>query len=87
LATNSPGSISREELRNRFNYHAPRSQNDVSLHEDVRNELLGAAETLNAILPDGVEKLAAIWKLEEAMFWANAALARARGADPAAKIP
>jgi hypothetical protein len=79
VAADTPRPIPADELRNRFQYHPPQSENDVSLHEDVRHELLSAAETLNAILPDGREKALVVTHLEEAMFWANAALARARG--------
>lgn len=45
-------------------------------HEMVRADCLSLAETLNESLPDSREKALAITKIEEAMFWANAALAR-----------
>lgn len=87
MATNPARGISEEDLRNRFNYHPPRDQSDVAVHEDVRNELHGVAQTMNSLLPDGREKSVVMTKIEEAMFWANAALARARGVDPVARIP
>jgi hypothetical protein len=38
--------------------------------------MLYAAQFVDRICPDGREKSTAITKLEEAMFWANAAIAR-----------
>ena len=45
-------------------------------HQKVRETLYEAASTLNLMLPNGREKSLAITKLEEAMFFANAAIAR-----------
>lgn len=63
------------ELNNRFDYHSPDAAKTVK-HEQVRGILKAAALTLDDFLPEGREKSLAITKLEEAMFWANAALAR-----------
>jgi hypothetical protein len=65
-----------EDLAHRFNYHPPKSDMRRRQHEMVRADCLSLAETLNEALPDGREKSLAITKIEEAMFWANAALAR-----------
>lgn len=64
------------ELKNRFRYHPPQTEQRRQAHETVRSGLLTTAERLYELLPDGREKSLAITKLEEAMFWANAALAR-----------
>jgi len=64
------------DIVNRFEYHAPNSDYRRRMHENIRNELKTAALNLNDILPEGREKSLAITKLEEAMFWANAAIAR-----------
>lgn len=72
-----------EDLEHRFSYHAPRTVRRASLHENVRSACLAAANALDELLPDGREKSVAITKLEEAMFWANAALARSSdGPEP-----
>ncbi len=65
-----------EDLAHRFNYHPPRSGRRASQHENVRAMCLDVATSLDEALPDGREKSIAITKIEEAMFWANAALAR-----------
>lgn len=64
------------ELKNRFDYHAPKDDDVRRAHENVRESCGGMARIFNEILPDGREKSTAISKLEEAMFWANAAIAR-----------
>lgn len=63
------------DLGHRFNYHKP-SPAKADQHQRVRDLLLEAAEYLNDYLPEGREKALVITKLEEAMFWANAAIAR-----------
>lgn len=64
-----------EDLNNRFNYHAPDDAKKIQ-HEGVRENIRISAEYFNRTLPECREKSLAITKLEEAMFWANAALAR-----------
>ncbi len=67
--------VSQEDIENRFSYHAP-DDDRVRLHGRIREELKMVADFLDAKLPDGREKSLAITKLEEAMFWANASIAR-----------
>lgn len=64
-----------DELINRFAYHAPTPEK-VERHSVVRSEVYDLADWFQVWLPDGREKSLAITKLEEAMFWANAAIAR-----------
>jgi hypothetical protein len=60
----------------RFTYHPPNAAK-VRVHEDIRQVLLRAAQDLKAlVLVDSYEMTLAIQKLEESMFWANAAVAR-----------
>ena len=63
------------DLENRFTYHAPTPEK-VRQHERVRSYLRQMAEEFNDTLPEGREKSLAITHLEEAVFWANAAIAR-----------
>lgn len=71
-----------ENLAHRFNYHPPKTDARRTAHEDVRATCLALAEELDGLLPDGREKSLAITKIEEAMFWANAALARQPDEEP-----
>ena len=64
-----------ETLFNRFRYHAP-GEEIARRHEQVRETCLQAALRLESLTPRGREQSLAITKLEEAMMWANAAIAR-----------
>lgn len=76
--------MDREEIDNRFGYHPPRSQKRVGQHQVVRNLFRNIAMSLVDLLPEGREKSTCITRLEEAMFWANAALARSPDPDATA---
>lgn len=65
-----------DDLANRFAYHAP-SEERAQTHAQVRVLCAGLADYLDTLLPDGREKALALMKIEEAMFWSNAAIARA----------
>lgn len=64
------------ELDRRFDYHPPITDEKRRTHEQVRQSCKALAVDLNWRLPDGREKALAMTALEEAMFWANAAVAR-----------
>ncbi|WP_099021299.1 Acb2/Tad1 domain-containing protein [Mycolicibacterium palauense] len=64
------------DLKHRFKFHAAETRDRRVAHESVRSELYITALELDRIVPPGREKSLAITKLEEAMFWANAAIAR-----------
>ena len=68
--------MEQEELETRFTYHPPKSDLQKQQYEDIRGAALGIAEWLNNVLPESREKSLAIRRLEEVVFWANAALAR-----------
>ena len=64
-----------------YDHHAPRDESDVAAHEAVRRACKSHAQFLDAHVPVGRERAMMFTKLEEAMFWANAAIARARYPD------
>lgn len=63
------------EIDNRFNYHKP-NEEKVFRHETIRDNCKDLASFFNDVLPESREKSLAITKVEEAMFWANACVAR-----------
>jgi hypothetical protein len=67
-----------EDIEHRFAYHPPKGAERVAAHEAVRAQIKAVAHMLDGALPDGREKALAITNLEQAMFWANAAVARQR---------
>lgn len=64
-----------EDLKNRFDYHAPK-QHQPEQYAHIRCRLREIAGDITALCPDCRELSTALTKLEEAMFWANAAIAR-----------
>lgn len=64
------------DIGNRFGYHPPQSQEAKDGHEQMRAVLATAAGMVAGLVPPGREQSLAITKLEEAMFWANAGIAR-----------
>ena len=65
-----------QELIHRFGYHPPKTPTKIQDHEDVRAHACSLAIEFERMLPEGREKAVAMTKIEEAMFWANAAIAR-----------
>lgn len=65
-----------EDLFNRFKFHPADTQIRRKSHEAVRSTCLEMALKMNILLPEGREKNTFFTKLEEAMFWANASIAR-----------
>lgn len=64
------------DIENRFTYHPADTEEKRQAHENVRAACRTLAHHWTSQLPDGREKSLALTKLEEAMFWANAAHAR-----------
>lgn len=64
------------DIANRFDFHPASTEEKRNEHTSVRQACRRLADDLNDRLPEGREKSLAITHLEEAMFWANAAIAR-----------
>lgn len=71
-----------EDLKRRFTYHPPSHGSTINAHERVRATLYSAAETIVSITRPSREQALAITALEEAMMWANAAIARYQETAP-----
>ena len=62
-------------IKNNFTYHPP-TEGQINKYQGLREYGLQLAEIINLICPDSREKSLALTKLEEAVMWANAAIAR-----------
>lgn len=67
--------ISEEEIKDRVTYHAP-SESGIGRHGSLSAVIADAMRVVNGICPDGREKSLAFTHLEDAKFWASAAVAR-----------
>ncbi|ANA87084.1 hypothetical protein SEA_SWITZERLAND_51 [Gordonia phage Switzerland] len=65
-----------KDIDNRFKFHPATTEEKRNEHTSVRTQIKHVAEMFDSWIPNGREKALAITKLEEAMFWANAAIAR-----------
>ncbi len=65
-----------DDINRRFDHRPPKNEETIEDHKAVREEVKQTAVYLDFVLPDGREKALALTKLEEALFWANAAIAR-----------
>lgn len=63
------------EIIKNFSYHAPK-EGQPEMYEAIRNKALLLAAYINEYCPDSREKSLAMTKLEEAVMWANASIAR-----------
>lgn len=64
-----------KELKKRFTYHAPNVA-QMQKYESIRKNAFAFSALLNTYCPESRELSLAITKLEEVVFWANAAIAR-----------
>jgi hypothetical protein len=64
------------DIDKRFTYH-PATKGTSPVFDEIRAEARSYAHYLDVTLPEGREKSLALTKLEEVVFWANAAVARA----------
>ena len=68
------------EIVNRFTYHAPVGD-QAKEYNTIRGNAKTMAEIVNGLCPDNREKSIAITKIEEAVMWANASIARGERED------
>ena len=64
-----------EDLRRRFTYHAPK-EGQPAQYEAIRREAGELAVLVTSLCPPGRGRALALTKIEEAVFWANASIAR-----------
>jgi len=64
------------DLDNRFSYHPPRDHEQADKYVRIRQAGRNLAGIIDENAPDSQEKSVAVTKLEEAIMWANAAIAR-----------
>jgi hypothetical protein len=63
------------DIENRFTYHAPKGD-QPKRYENLRGNAKSLAILIFESCPDSRERSLALTKLEEAVMWANAAIAR-----------
>lgn len=62
-------------IEKNFTYHAPKD-GQPQMYTDIRNKAKELAILLDGTCPESREKSLALTKLEEAVMWANASIAR-----------
>lgn len=69
------GNHSNQQIENNFSYHAPK-EGQPAKYEALRNKAKELAYLMDELCIGGLEKSLAMTKLEEAVMWANASIAR-----------
>lgn len=69
------GETIEDQIENNFKYHAP-TEGQPEKYERIRAEAKSLALSIAELAPGSRERALAITKLEEAVMWANAAIAR-----------
>lgn len=67
--------ITANDLENRFTYHKPK-EGQTEKYQELRDAARDLAFQIVQSQPEGREQSLAITKLEEAIMWANAGIAR-----------
>lgn len=62
-------------IENNFKYHAPK-EGQAEIYVEIREKAKELAYLLDEKVPNGREKSLAMTQLEQAVFWANAGIAR-----------
>lgn len=63
------------EIKSRFTYHPPKGD-QADRYELIRANARGLANLICEVTPTSREKALALTKLDEAVMWANAVIAR-----------
>lgn len=64
-----------EQIEKCFTYHPPKSL-QPEMYKEIRDKAKEFAYLLDDYCPHSREKIVAMQKIEEAVFWANASIAR-----------
>lgn len=75
-----------QDIERNFTYHPPR-EGQPEKFEKIRNEAKKLAMTINSECDPSRELSLALTNLEQAVFWANASIARGRSQQAAADMP
>ena len=67
--------MTKDQIENNFKYHAPK-EGQQEKYQELREKGKGLVCLIEAFCPDSREKALAITKIEEAIMWANASIAR-----------
>lgn len=67
--------ISQAQIENNFSYHEPKGD-QLERYGQLRNKAKELAQYIDQLCPGSREKSLAMTNLEQAMFWANASIAR-----------
>ena len=67
--------MTKEQIEHNFKYHSPKA-GQPELYVEIRDTAKVLALLFLKSCPDGREKSLALTKLEEAVMWANASIAR-----------
>lgn len=67
--------IGKERIENDFTYHEA-TENQVDRYVYLREEAKALANAIDERVPDSREKSLSLTNLEQAIFWANAGIAR-----------
>ena len=67
--------MNHDELENRYTYHAP-TEWQIERYERIRYKAKMLAAYINEQCPESTDKFLALTKVDEAVMWANASIAR-----------
>jgi hypothetical protein len=73
------------ELAARFTFH-PAREDQAERYQAIRAEVHAAATVIAELCPESREKSLALTKLDEAVMWANASIARREVVAPAEAV-
>lgn len=71
-----PRGITQEDLENRFTFHPVKDDEQAAKYEQIRDVAGSFSSMIVGLCPPGREVSLAITAIEEAVMWANAAIAR-----------